>query len=391
MGMIEAQYEEVWAVDAAFMATRAGGMTPMLCHRQPPQLPDPTAFYTAATADRWVAIGADGTILAVRHTPVAEDDALCLPVPVALVRCAAKRASANERVEFFTIGSDGVGVRVGDMCASISPVNATPIAIPLRGDPIATATATVGDLYWAIGGAGQHPCLPGCDCPWPTMQIGIDEGSVVFKADWRLHGEGLQRCCVPTITSTDSTLVGIASWESLMGLLWDAFRGDHDRGDATVEVTITADHVCFDAWQGEGWTAWVPTELCGARRWAGQVESRLAEVGHSFRPGPDGITIVCPVGYPVEVYLAYCDTWPEQIRISCVVARGIEMTEQLCLEINRLNHDMVGVSIGYDEADSMVIARIDLPCWRHPEIPIEIDRLCREIEDLGPLFGGFFA
>ncbi len=369
----EIAHDEWLVLGTTVMAAEAGltGTTPTLDRGE----------YPAWGRNHWTVRGLDGTIVAIGHRAVDDDDAN-ISLPVELIRHAVVLVTAGEQVDLMVDGDEYIGIRAEN--GSVAIVDAEDqVPISLQFGTAATASGTVRavELWRAMGGAGQVPSQLDPDLPAPVMQVGIEDGSIGFSVDWRRYGLNRSTYRAPSISTDGVGMAGLSSTTITRLLHSTAER----RADIIVKVSICDDCVVFDTLNtGGGWVAWVPLQPVGALEYADEVQAALAQAGLEWDWTDEGqIVVDAPDETGSAVEVGFFDTWPEMLRLSTVVTDGLVEDIEVHRALASLNANKVGLRFWFDQGH--VVAASDLPCYRHAELVAAIGHLRSQIEGLGIL------
>ena len=257
--------------------------------------------------------------------------------------------------------------------AAVDLIDGTPphqSVIPCEGATQATLPAT--SLASILHGARQVPSGVDLDSPAgnPHLWLALDDNTATAHVDWR--PAGASRCTYRTASQTVGDRRMIAVNHPLLTRVVDHLA-DPD-GDITLTVTDDDEFVA----SGTDWQAWIPTYDGSVLRLAAELDQVLRSAGIEAEWVSGR---AAEFGHPCRVRAELHGGDYEIVRISTIVATGVDPSPEVYAELNQANAGLVGVRLWID--DDAVVAASDVACERLPDVVPVAARLVCQVAGLG--------
>lgn len=332
----------------------------------------------SATAFRF---GADGLAC-----EVSCGSTLCPPGAVPLSPRSVRSADVDPFAYVaFGVSDGSAWVGIDDVTTTVELVESPrrPLT-PWDGTVVASAVVSAERLMRVLRSVAT--AVPGVDLSGdlPPVWFQIDSGGQIgMHVDWRRHGAGR----ITTRTSADvageEVTCTLPAWVVLQALSALLVSDEHP-----VRMDVVS-------WNGEVWTVVSIGEIrLALRAQQTDTDDPIAELGRRLTSAgerwdfvsADALEVVHPLR-PVRV--ERCDGPADLLRLSAVVAHGIEITLTLLRELNALNAGLPRTKLWVD--GDRVVATIDVVRTNPDETVFAIAELRSQVGALAPLIGPLAA
>lgn len=332
----------------------------------------------SATAFRF---GADGLAC-----EVSCGTTMCPPAAVPLSPRSVRSADVDPFAYVaFGVSDGSAWVGVEDVVSTVDLVESPrrPIT-PWDGASVASAVVSADRLMRVLRSVAT--AVPGVDLSGdlPPVWFQIDSsGQIGMHVDWRRHGAGRITTRTSAEVAGEEVTCTLPAWVVLQALSAMLLSDD-----ALVRMDVMS-------WKGEVWTLVSIGEVRLALR-AQQTDTddpiaelgrRLTSAGERWEFVSAGALEVVHPSRPVRV--ERCGDPADLLRLSAVVAHGVETTLALLHELNALNAGLPRTKLWVD--DDRVVATIDVVRTNPDETVFAIAELRSQASALAPLLGPLAA